>query len=247
MTTRLMTYESLMRLLKYAKSIQEPFTESHILRSSAIHWYPVLVSLVSVELFRSVRCSPYCGAFNWRQQDPNLPETCRHSTATATATAGGLTVGARYILCVDLDGDGPLPLGPTGVEAWWILVDPGGCWWFLVVSSGLLMLRCCAFFVIPSTCCYHQIHWFTLSMKAAKGPSMPLKRTGLCNDSDICSAFHHQCCSWTTLEFDLRCRSLADTPLILSIMKNTSIIPNHTFQCLSNISKLKWYSWIQLL
>lgn len=30
----------------------------------------------------------------------------------------GLTVGSSYMLCVDLDGDGPLPLGPTGLEAW---------------------------------------------------------------------------------------------------------------------------------
>lgn len=243
MTIRLMTYESLMRLLKYAKSIQEPFTESHILRSSAIHWYPVLVSLVSVELFRSVRCPPYCGAFNWRQQDLNLPETCRHQLYCHCHCRRTNSWSTLHPLRGPWRG-WAAALGSHRSRG---LVDPGGCWWFLVVSSGLLMLRCCAFFVIPSTCCYHQIHWFTLSMKAAKGPSMPLKRTGLCNDSDICSAFHHQCCSWTTLEFDLRCRSLADTPLILSIMKNTSIIPNHTFQCLSNISKLKWYSWIQLL
>ena len=43
-------------------------------------------------------------------------------TAATVATAGGLAVGAPYVLCVDLDGDGPLPLGPTGLEARWILV-----------------------------------------------------------------------------------------------------------------------------
>ena len=31
--------------------------------------------------------------------------------------SAGLTVGSSYVLCVDLDGDGPLPLGPTGLEA----------------------------------------------------------------------------------------------------------------------------------
>lgn len=29
----------------------------------------------------------------------------------------GLAVGMNYALCVDLDGNGPLPLGPTGMEA----------------------------------------------------------------------------------------------------------------------------------
>ena len=83
-------------------------------------------------------------------------------------------------------------------------------------------------------------------VKAAKGPSMPLKRTGFCDDSDTCSAFHHQCCSWTTLEFDLRCRSLADTPLILSMILRIPvsyrIIPFNAFQTSPNLSDTAGYS-----
>ena len=85
--------------------------------------------LVSVELFRSK-----VSTLLWSiQLETAGPESARDmSTPTLlplplpTATAGGLTVGARYILCVDLDGDGPLPLGPTGLEAWWILVVSSG-------------------------------------------------------------------------------------------------------------------------
>ena len=81
----------------------------------------------------------------------------------------------------------------------------------------------------------HQIHLMQMMVFVkAKGsqtsrtmpvpwPSMSLKRTGFYNDSDICSAFHHQCCSWTTLEFDLRCRSLADTPPI----PNETVVASH--------------------